>query len=110
MLGLLLALLSIPKRVEFRNKPLVLIFKVRNFWWYSWLPGKNNIRAITSGHIIQLGSLEKPKDLEHELVLVEQVIREPLIHPLLYTIENIRHGYMENKYEKEAYEKAGNRI
>ncbi len=109
ILGLILTLLSLPRGIEIRKKPLSIIFKVRGFWWYSWLPGKKNVRAITNGHIVQLGPLENPKDLEHELVHVEQAIREPLIHPLLYTIENMRHGYTENKYEKEAYEKADNR-
>ena len=109
ILGLLLALLSIPRRVEFRKRPISIIIKVRSFWWYKWQPAKKEIRAITNGHTIQLGVLEKPKDLEHELVHVEQAIREPLIHPLLYTIENMRHGYIENKYEKEAYGRAGNK-
>ena len=109
ILGLILAFLSLPKHVKLRRKPLSIIFKIRSFWWYSWLPRKKNIRAITNGHVIQLGPLEKPKDLEHELIHVEQAIREPLIHPLLYTIENMRNGYMENKYKKEAYEKASNR-
>ena len=110
LLGLILASLSLPKSIEIIKNPLSVAIKVKSLWWYSWLPGKKNIRAITNGHVIQLGPLERPKDLEHELVHVEQAIREPLIHSLLYTVENMRHGYLENKYEKEAYKKAGNRL
>lgn len=110
ILGLILAFLSLPKSIKLRKKPLSIIFEVRSFWWYSWLPGKQKIRAVTNGHVIQLGPLERPKDLEHELVHVEQAIREPLIHPLLYMIENMRHGYVENRYEEEAYSRADNRL
>lgn len=74
------------------------------------MPGKSKIRAITNGHTIQLGPLERGKDLDHELVHVEQAIREPFIHPVLYTIENIKHGYLDNKYEKEAYSRANNSL
>lgn len=109
ILGFFLSLLSIPCRVELRKNPPSVIFRVRSFWWYSWLHGKKNTGALTNGYVIQLGPLEKPNDLEHELVHVEQSIRELLIHSLLYMIENMRHGYMENKYEKEAFERAGNR-
>jgi prepilin signal peptidase PulO-like enzyme (type II secretory pathway) len=77
ILGLLLSILSLPSKVELKVKPLAIIFRVRSFWWYSWLTSKKNIRAVTNGHVVQLGPLERPKDLEHELVHVEQAIREP---------------------------------
>lgn len=67
------------------------------------------VRAITNGHIIQLGPLEQLKDLEHELVHVERSIREPLIHSILYMLESRRNGYRKNKYEDEAYERAKNK-
>lgn len=60
------------------------------------------------GHVVMLGPLEKEKDLEHELIHVEQWIREPFIHFFLYNIELMRHGYRNNKYEVEAYDRAGN--
>ncbi|TSC68947.1 MAG: hypothetical protein G01um101456_410 [Parcubacteria group bacterium Gr01-1014_56] len=65
-------------------------------------------RAITIGHIILLGPNTEDRDLEHELVHVEQFTRMPLIFPILYYIELIKKGYINNKYEKEAYQKARN--
>ncbi len=69
---------------------------------------KKGVRAITNGHVIQLGPLEREKDLEHELIHVEQAEREPFIHPLLYLVESRKHGYRQNKYEDEAYTRASN--
>ena len=60
------------------------------------------------GNIVLLGSNILDKDLEHELVHVSQFEREPLIHPFLYQYQTFKYGYRNNKYEKEAYEKAGN--
>lgn len=72
------------------------------------MPGKKGVRAITNGHIIQLGPLELEKDLEHELIHVEQYEREPFIHPFLYWWQSHKYGYRKNKYEDEAYLRAGN--
>ncbi len=105
IVGLVAALLSVPKSFSYNKKPLVFVFRVRSFWWYSWLPGKRYVRAMTNGHIVQLGPLSQKNDIEHELIHVEQAIREPLIHPLLYAIESRKHGYRNNKYEDEAYTK-----
>lgn len=60
------------------------------------------------GHVVLLGPRLEDKDLEHELVHVVQYQRMPLIHPVLYIVELIRKGYRNNKYEIEAYQKAGN--
>jgi ASC-1-like (ASCH) protein len=60
------------------------------------------------GNIVLMGPKLLANDLEHELVHVAQSMREPLIHPFLYQIENARKGYRKNKYEMEAYTKAGN--
>ena len=108
IIGLILAFLSRPYKMTFDPKTLTFIFKVRSLWWYTWLPGKKKVRALANGHIIQLGPLEQEKDLAHELVHVEQSIREPFIKPFLYLIETLKHGYHSNKYEKEAYKRAGN--
>ena len=70
---------------------------------------KKESSSITNGHIIQLSPLERPKDLKYELVQVEQSIREPLIHAILYTIEISKHGYLGNKHEREACARAGNK-
>lgn len=82
--------------------------KAKSFWWYRWIPGKAGVRAMTNGHLVQLGPLEQTKDLEHELIHVEQAIREPFVHPFLYVLESRKNGYRQNKYEVEAYERAGN--
>ncbi len=108
-LGVIASLLSIPKQISVQSRPIAIIVKVRSFWWYVWLPGKTGVRAITNGHVIQLGPLEQKKDLEHELIHVEQAIREPLLHPIFYVFESLKHGYKANKYETEAYERAGNK-
>lgn len=66
------------------------------------------MRGSTNGHLIQLGPLEQSNDLEHELIHVQQAIREPFIYPVFYALESFRHGYRSNKYEQEAYKVAGN--
>ena len=60
------------------------------------------------GHVVILGNKLKEGDLRHELIHVEQCQRIPVIFPILYCIELIRKGYQKNKYEIEAYQKAGN--
>jgi len=67
-----------------------------------------NARAMAIGSVVLLGSNALDKDLEHELVHVEQSQRMPFIFPILYYIELFRRGYRNNKYEYEAYSKAGN--
>lgn len=109
LIGIIAGLISLPRKVTIQLHPLAIIFRVRSFWWYKWMPGVAKVRAMTNGHVIQLGPLEQPKDLEHELVHVEQFIREPFIHPVLYVFEGRKNGYRKNKYEDEAYERAGNK-
>lgn len=108
ILGLALAAISLPYKVAIKKHPLAIVFYIKSFWWYAWLPSKKRMRGITNGHVIQLGPLEEKGDLEHELIHVEQAIREPFIHPFLYQWEVFRHGYRKNRYEDEAYRRAGN--
>jgi hypothetical protein len=106
IVGLLLALVSVPKKIYFQKNPYTFIVTVKNFWWvFGYM---KNARAMASGHTILIGPNVKKKDLEHELIHVEQHQRMPLIQPILYYIELMRKGYKENKYEKEAYGRAGN--
>lgn len=63
-------------------------------------------RAVANGHCVQLGPHILENDLAHELIHVEQAIRQPFIHPFLYVWETQRHGYRYNKYEIEAYDKS----
>jgi len=107
-LGLLPALLSLPVRASFHVRPFAFLIEVRSFWWQSWLPGHKGVRASTIGNIVLLGPRLLPHDLEHELIHVQQYEHEPLIHPFLYIYQVLRHGYRNNKYEVEAYQKAGN--
>lgn len=64
---------------------------------------------MTIGSTVILNPRVEDKDLEHELVHVEQGQRVPLIQPILYYTELLRKGYRANKYEEEAYSRAGNR-
>ncbi len=108
IIGKIAVLISLPTKISFNSKPPALIYKVKSFWWYEWLPNMRGIRAMAIGNVILLSPNILDKDLEHELIHVEQAMRMPLIHPILYILENLKNGYQDNKYEKEAYEKAGN--
>jgi len=106
VVGLIAALASIPMKISFRTSPYAIILNVKKFWWaVGYL---KNARAMAIGHVVLLGSNLENKDLEHELVHVEQHQRIPIIQPVLYCIELIRRGYKDNKYEQEAYQMAGN--
>lgn len=108
VVGLLLALLSGLRKVSFR-RPGAIVMTVWGFWWQSWLKNRKGVRAMSIGSVVILSSHLLKGDLEHELIHIEQSIRRPLIHPLLYTYESLRHGYRNNKYEVEAYRRAGNK-
>jgi uncharacterized membrane protein len=100
VIGLLVALISIPTKISFRKNPYAFIVKVRKFWWA--VGYMKNIRAGTIGNVVILGPNLADNDLEHELVHVEQHDRLPVIFPVLYYIELVRKGYRSNKYEEEA--------
>lgn len=104
--GLIMGLISIPKNISFRTNPYSFVMNVKKFWWT--VGYMKNARAMAMGHVVLLGPNLDDKDLEHELVHVEQHQRMPLIQPILYYLELIRKGYRNNKYEDEAYRKAGN--
>ncbi|MDB5266823.1 MAG: hypothetical protein JWN89_638 [Parcubacteria group bacterium] len=108
ILGVLAGIVSIPKKFQGNKNPFALVFTVKSFWWYTWQPKMRGARAMTIGHVVLLSPNILEHDLEHELIHVEQAVRIPLIHPVLYAIESFRKGYRENKYEKEAYGRAGN--
>lgn len=101
-----MAIISIPKNSRFRKNPYAIILNVRSFWWtFGYM---RRVRAMTIGHVVLLGPHVEVFDVEHELIHVEQYQRMPILHPFLYYIQLIRYGYRENKYEKEAYSRAGN--
>jgi len=106
LIGLIVALISIPTGMGFRKKPYTIIITIKNFWWtFGYM---KNARAMAIGHVVILGPNLEDKDLEHELIHVEQHERMPIIQPFLYYIELIKNGYRNNKYENEAYTRAGN--
>ncbi len=92
--------------MDFKASPVTIIVHGASFWWtFGYLKGA---RAMAIGQVVILGPNFEQNDLEHELVHVEQSARAPLIHPILYFIELVRKGYRNNKYEVEAYSRAGN--
>jgi hypothetical protein len=105
LIGLLVAAISLPSGVRLHHKPFVLIFTIKCFWW----KGRRKARATTSGYVVLLSPEADGKDLMHELVHVQQYVREPFVHPLLYVYEVYKHGYRRNKYEQEAYERSKSR-
>jgi len=109
ILGLVGGLVSGPKRIRFSNTPPAIILSIRGFWWLAWLPGYKGVRAATWGNTVVEGPHLLPNDDKHELIHVEQAMRRPLIHPILYTIESLKHGHKNNRYEQEAYHRAGNK-
>jgi hypothetical protein len=106
VVGLIISLLSIPLRVVFRTNPYAFVFHVKNLWWA--ISYMRNARAVAIGHVVILGPNLEDKDLEHELIHVEQYQRMPIIQPILYYLELLRKGYRGSKYENEAYQRAGN--
>ena len=106
IMGLIMSLISIPKSMRFNKKLCAIIIKTGKFWWaWGYLKGS---RATVFGNVVLLSKRVEDRDLEHELIHVEQYDQEPLIHPMLYFIERIKNGYRNNTYEVEAYKKAGN--
>lgn len=102
---LIAGLTCLPSSISFRAKPFAIVLKVKDFWW-RFLIYKYS-RAMASGNTILLGPKEEERDLEHELIHVRQFSKLPLIYPLFYYFEILKHGYRNNKYEDEAYRLSG---
>lgn len=106
LLGLIISIFCGVRGISFRTNAHSFIIKVKSFWWvFGYM---KHVRAMTIGHVILLGPQEAKNDLEHELIHVQQYEKYPLIFPFLYYFELFRKGYRLNKYEEEAYSKAGN--
>lgn len=104
--GIIVALILRPCKFNLHRKPFAFIFRVRNdSYGIGYIKGW---RGVTIGNVVILNPREEENDLEHELIHVEQNARLPLIFPFFYYYELFRKGYIENKYEKEAYQRAGN--
>jgi hypothetical protein len=96
------------KSVSLHKSPPTLVIHVHSFWYKTWRKKNKGVRGSAMGNVVLLGEKLLPKDFEHELIHVEQAMKYPLIQPILYWVEIKRHGYRDNKYEIEAYKKAGN--
>ncbi len=106
VLGLLLAVVLVPRSIRLYNAPRSIVVRVSNdSFGLAYMRGW---RGMTVGHTVLLNRKEEDKDLEHELIHVRQYSRYPLIFPMLFYIELLRKGYRNNKYEQEAYDEAGN--
>lgn len=105
LVGTTLALVLLPTKVECGRTPCRIIFKVKRTYSFGYI---KNWRGMAIGNVIILNPLEEPGDLEHEIIHICQHQRRPLIYPILYYTELLRKGYRNNKYEVEAYSKAGN--
>lgn len=111
VVGLIGALLSVPQGITIHRAPLAFALSVKSFWWYQWLLPGTWIRGMAFGHVVMLNPDADDKDLAHELIHVEQFTRFPIIQPLLNLWEMTRRGTgMDNKYEREAYERSGSRF
>lgn len=108
LLGLVGAVLSGPTGFRTSNNPPAIIVRAKSLWWLDLLPGYKGVRAAAWGNLVVEGPKLLKNDDKHELIHVEQAMRRPLIHPILYAIESIRHGHKNNRYEREAYQRAGN--
>lgn len=107
LIGIVIALSLAPQRFRWNKKPFALVFNVQqDSFAFGYLKGW---RGMAVGHTIILNPRVEDKDLEHELIHVEQQIRHPFIQPFLYAFETMRKGYRKNKYEVEAYERSGSR-
>lgn len=106
LLGILLALLLRPTKIESAKNPYRIVFSVKNDSFGSG--HTKGWRGMTCGHTIILNPRVEKKDLEHEIIHVKQYERLPFIFPFIYYFEMFRHGYRNNKYEEEAYSGAGN--
>lgn len=93
---------ALPTRMTITRKPFALVLYCHRLWWNS------HARASATGNVVLVTPKTRHGDLEHELVHVEQYTREPFIHPFLYMYQNWQYGYRHNKYEVEAYTRAGN--
>jgi len=103
VIGIVCALVSLPQHVAWDVPHRTLVFKAKTNWWLYFYA--RHARGIAMGHVVILFPNCLPNDLAHELIHVEQHDRYPIIFTILYMIESFKHGYRNNRFEAEAYER-----
>ena len=80
-----------------------------------WIPGNRHVQGLTLWRNVYLRRAHWPVDphnrdsmelLFHELVHVEQFLREPISFPIKYLLAHLRYGYYANPAEREARTRA----
>ena len=106
LFGILVGIISVPRKIlVIRHNGLpVIIIKV----WTLKTILVPRARGVAFASTVLLGPLEFESDLEHELVHTEQFLRWPVVFPLINAYELVMHGYRNNRFEDEAYTRAGN--
>jgi len=90
LVGVAIALVFVPRKFMLHHKPFALVFSVKHDSLpFGYLRGW---RGMTVGQTVILNPRVEDKDLEHELIHVEQQIRAPFIQPFLYAFECMRVG------------------
>lgn len=96
-------MLSKPSDIKISKYLPAVIILESSFWWYIWIPGKWNVRAMALGNVVLIGLNAIKTDQSHELIHIKQHMFEPFVHPFLNLYQNIKYGYKNNKYELLAY-------
>lgn len=104
--GILLSLVFVPNQISFNAKTFAIIIRVRRD--HVFIPSLKGWRGMVLGNIAILNQRELTNDLEHELIHVEQNNTYPFIMFWLNVLELLRKGYANNRFELEAYRRAGN--
>ncbi len=109
LLGILIAIFHMPYSIRYNLEYHAIIIRVKNTWILDMMPGYRHWRWITMWNVVVLNHREEYWDELHECIHVEQFMRYPGILPLLYQIETWKHWYRKNRFEDEAFTRAGNK-
>lgn len=102
LLGLCNLVFCLPYKVELRKDAIV--FWALSLGLLQLVAPRGKGCAI--GNVVVVRKNMSEKILLHELVHVEQHMRYPLIFWFLNVYEWVTHGYWNNKYEIEAYDRS----
>ncbi len=102
LLGLCNAFFSIPVRIQIKKNALVFHSQCCGLVHF-YAP---KAKGVTLGNIIIVKKSAPQNITNHELIHIEQAMREPFLFQILYIVELLRKGYWKNKYEIEAYNRS----